>query len=290
MKGNREYKSDVFSMLMEDPKNALALYNAMNGSSYQDVSLVEICTLDRGISLTVRNDAAFVLDMNLNIYEHQSSICPNMPVRSLIYFTITLEDFLNGKNIYGRRLIKIPTPRFAVFYNGDEEQPEQYDLKLSDAYERAVKYPELELTCRVYNINYGKNQKLLEQCPFLRDYMTFVDYVRGYIREYGYNRLEHCIEMAIDRCQEENVLREFLIRRRTEVVKVMELDYTIDKRILLERQESREEGREEGLEEGREEGKILAYYDMNLSPKEIAVKLNLTEDSVKAVIQNNNDL
>ena len=113
MTGNREYKSDVFSMLMEDPDNALSLYNAMNHSNYTDPGLVEMCTLDRGISLTVHNDASFVLDMNLSIYEHQSTICPNMPVRSLIYFTIILEGMLKNKNLYGRKLNKIPTPRFA---------------------------------------------------------------------------------------------------------------------------------------------------------------------------------
>ncbi len=57
MKGNREYKSDVFSMLMEDPQNALELYNAMNGSNYTDPGMVEINTPDKGLSLTVRNDA-----------------------------------------------------------------------------------------------------------------------------------------------------------------------------------------------------------------------------------------
>jgi hypothetical protein len=36
MAGNREYKSDVFSMLMEDKRNALELYNAVNGSDYVD--------------------------------------------------------------------------------------------------------------------------------------------------------------------------------------------------------------------------------------------------------------
>ena len=255
MAGNREYKSDVFSMLLEDRQNALELYNAVNGSTYEDASLVELCTLDRGISLTVRNDAAFVLDMNLSIYEHQSTECPNMPVRSLIYFTMTLEDYLSGKNIYGRKLIKIPTPRFAVFYNGDEKQPEQYELKLSDAFERPVKNPEIELTCRVYNINYGKNRKLLEKCPFLREYMIFVDYVRDKHKENGYDNLEHCIELAIDRCIREGVLREFLMRRRTEVVKVMKLDYTFDRQLMLEREDSREEGRELGRQEGREEGR-----------------------------------
>lgn len=57
MKGNREYKSDVFAMLMQDPQNVLDLYNAVNGSNYDDPGIVEINTLDKGISLTVRNDA-----------------------------------------------------------------------------------------------------------------------------------------------------------------------------------------------------------------------------------------
>ncbi|MBD8973356.1 MAG: hypothetical protein EGQ63_05905 [Clostridiales bacterium] len=178
MTGNREYKSDVFSMLMEDPENALSLYNAMNDSDYTDPELVEMCTLDRGISLTVHNDASFVLDMNLSIYEHQSTICQNMPVRRLIYFTIILEGMLKNKNLYGRKLVRIPTPRFAVFYNGEAEQPERYELRLSDAFEHTMEHPEIELVCTVYNINYGKNRELLEKCPFLKEYMVFVDYER----------------------------------------------------------------------------------------------------------------
>ena len=97
MDGNREYKSDVFSMLMEDKENALSLYNAMNDSHYTDADMVEMKTLDRGISLTVRNDAAFVVDACLSVYEHQSSVCPNMPVRCLIYFTNILADFLKKR-------------------------------------------------------------------------------------------------------------------------------------------------------------------------------------------------
>jgi len=255
MAGNREYKSDVFSMLMEDPQNALDLYNAINHSNYEDPNLVEICVLDKGISLTVRNDASFVLDMNLSIYEHQSTICPNMPVRSLIYFANILERMLKDRNIYGRRLVKIPTPRFAVFYNGEEEQPEQYELRLSDAFEHPVESPDIELTCKVYNINYGKNQELLAACPFLKEYMIFVDYVRENHRANGYEDLEHSIEMAIDRCLKEDVLREFLTEHRMEVVKVMRLDYTFDRQLALEREDSRAEGLEEGREEGRRKGR-----------------------------------
>ena len=254
MAGNREYKSDVFSMLMEDRNRALQLYNAVNHSNYLDPEEVELHNLDKGISLSVRNDAAFVLDMSLSIYEHQSTVCPNMPVRSLVYFSVMLKRLINGRNIYGRRLVKIPTPRFAIFYNGEEEQPEQYDLRLSDAFQKPLKKPEIELVCRVYNINSGKNKELLYRCPWLREYMIFVDHVRDLHRGEDDDDLENAIERAIDRCIEENVLRDFLIKRRSEVVKAMTLDYTFDRQLMLEREEARTEGLEEGIEKGIEQG------------------------------------
>jgi hypothetical protein len=242
MAGNREYKSDVFSMLMEDRKNALQVYNAVNDSHYDDPELVEICSLDRGISLSIQNDAAFVLDASLSLYEHQSTVCPNMPLRSLLYVAGIWRTAIKKRDIFGRKLIKLPTPKFVVFYNGTEDQPEQYDLKLSDAFERQTDKPELELTCRVYNINQGKNREFLEKCPVLREYMTFVGYVRENLSEMGHENLKQAINMAIDRCIEENVLREFLIENRAEVVKVEQLDYTFERRLILGKEESREEG------------------------------------------------
>lgn len=73
----------------------------------------------------------------------------------------------------------------------------------SDVFSMLMEDPELELKCTVYNINYGRNKELLDKCPFLRDYMTFVDYVRQFHRELGFDELEHAIELAIDRCIKE---------------------------------------------------------------------------------------
>jgi hypothetical protein len=262
MAGNREYKSDVFSMLMEDKRNALELYNAVNGSDYTDPELVEMQTLDKGISLTVRNDAAFVLDMNLSVYEHQSTICPNMPIRELIYFTYIVERMIRKRNIYGKSLVRIPIPRFAVFYNGQEDQPAQYDMRLSDAFERPVEHPEIELICRVYNINSGYNKELMDKCRVLKEYMIFVDYVRENHKENDYENLQDAIERAIDRCIEENVLREFFMEHRLEVVKVMQLDYTFDRQIMLEREDARREGLEDGqAKEIIEMGQELGWTD-----------------------------
>ena len=41
MAGNREYKSDVFSMLMQDKRRALELYNAINNTEYDNPDDVE---------------------------------------------------------------------------------------------------------------------------------------------------------------------------------------------------------------------------------------------------------
>ncbi|MCR5209777.1 MAG: hypothetical protein K6C99_06175 [Lachnospiraceae bacterium] len=40
--GNREYKSDLFSMLMHEKKYALETYNAINNSDYKDPEAIEI--------------------------------------------------------------------------------------------------------------------------------------------------------------------------------------------------------------------------------------------------------
>ena len=135
MTENREFKSDVFSMLMEDKRNALQVYNALNGSSHEDPEMVEIYTLEKGISLSVRNDAAFIIDNEISIYEHQSSYNPNMPLRALIYFTTVIKGFITkNRDLFSTRMITIPTPHFAVFYNGRKDRPEREVLKLSSSY------------------------------------------------------------------------------------------------------------------------------------------------------------
>lgn len=283
--GNREYKSDVFSMLMEDKNNALAVYNVLNGTNLTNPDEVEIQTLDKGVSLTVRNDAAFVVDASLSVYEHQSTVCPNMPVRNLIYYTTIVSEYLKKKNIFGRKLVKIPVPKFVVFYNGDEQQPPEYEMKLSDAYEKKVDNPELELVCKVYNINFGKNKDILDRCQILREYMTFVDYVRFYHKEQNFEDLCIAINRAIDRCINEGVLKDFLQKNRAEVIKVTQLDYTFDRQVMLEREDAREEGREEGREEERE----LVAVKMVKAKKpveEIMQFTNLSREEVLKLYEN----
>ena len=262
MAGNREYKSDVFSMLLEDPKNALEVFNGVNGTDYDDPNELVIHRLDKGISLSIRNDASFILDMNLSLYEHQSTYSPNIPLRNLIYLVNLLQKLINKRDLYGSRLIKIPTPRFAVFYNGTENRPEVEELRLSTAFEHTMDSPEIELHCKVYNINKGNNVELLRRCPVLRDYMYFVDKVRFYIGQLGDlpEELKEAIELAIDDCINNHVLEDFMKSRRSEVVKVTQLDYTHERRMKLVQQEEYEHGLQQGIQQGIQNGLDVAFH------------------------------
>ena len=243
--------------------------------------ILRFCTLDKGVSLTVRNDAAFVVDAALSIYEHQSTVCPNMLVRNLIYYTTIISKFVKKKNICGRTLVKIPVPKFVVFYNGDEDQPAECEMRLSDAFEKKTDNPELELVCNVYNINFGKNQQLLEKCEVLKQYMTFVDYVKYYLSQQDdddEDDLKKAINMAIDRCIEDGVLVEFLMENRSEVVKVTQMDYTFDRQIIMEREAGREEGEMINLI-----SQCCKKYKKGLAPEVAAEHLEQKVDLIKKI-------
>lgn len=261
MAENREVKSDVFSMLMEDKQNALQVYNGLNGSNYKDPELIEMTTLKKGISLSIRNDASYIVDMNLNIYEHQSTYSPNMPLRSLIYLVNVIKPLIKNRDLYGRKLIYVPTPHFVAFYNGQEKRPAVEVLKLSTAFEKKTENPELELSCTVYNINPGYNDELLEKCSVLREYTQFIERIR-YSEKL---ESETPIEDAIKWCIKEDILKDFLSRRKEEVLKAMDIDMTFERREELIRRDEREDGRAEGRAEARESDarKIAAKLGMS---------------------------
>lgn len=282
MSENREYKSDVFGMLMREPFYALEVYNVLNGTQYENPEKLQIVTLSKGISLSIRNDAAFVIDWHLNIYEHQSTYNPNMPLRSLIYFVNTIEEGVRKQDIFSKKRIRIPTPHFVVFYNGLEERPEKEELYLSDAFAHPTNEPELEVKCTVYNINPGFNEKRFHSCKVLNDYIAFVEKVRNYLA-FG-APLSDALEKSIDACIREGILEDFLKEHKSEVTKMMTLDYTWERREELIRAEEKAEGIQKGRQEGIEQGKIIAYYDMNLTTQEIAIKMQLPEEEIRKVI------
>ena len=113
----REYKDTLFRMLFKEPEDLLTLYNAVNGTAYTDSGKLEVVTLENAIYMNMKNDLAFLIDSSLNLYENPSSANPNMPLRDLIYVAKEYQKLVGADSLYSSKQVKIPTPRFVVFYN-----------------------------------------------------------------------------------------------------------------------------------------------------------------------------
>ena len=275
---NHNYKDRIFRMLVSDKRVALEIYNAMNDTHYDNPKELIITTLENAIYMGMKNDVSFIISSQLVLYEHQSTINPNMPLRDLFYVACVYSALVIDKNLYGKKQITLPEPRFVVFYNGTEKVPERYKMRLSDAFEHKSEDIALELTIEVININYGHNQSLLEKCPTLQQYAIYVDTVRRYQESEPF---AVAVEHAIDECIAKNVLADFLRKNRAEVLRMSLFYYDEEKHI----QQERDESYEEGIRIGELKGRILVYYfDMKLPIKDIAKKVSTSEEIIQQII------
>ena len=241
----RTYKDTVFRMLFREKENLLSLYNAVNGTAYTDVERLEISTLENAVYMNYKNDISFVMNFELMLYEHQSTVNPNMPLRHLIYVTKVLQGIIRNADLYGSVLVQIPTPRFVIFYNGMEEQPEQKILKLSDAFKKRLEVPELELIVTMYNINFGQNSELLNACQTLKEYAQYVSIVRKYAEKLPF---AEAVEAAVDECIKDGILSDFLLKNRAEAIEMSIFEYDEEKHLKNEREYAYNKGRTEGVQ------------------------------------------
>ena len=248
---NRQYKDTVFRMLFSEKENLLSLYNAVTGNAYQNADDLKIVTLENAIYMGMKNDLAFMLETNIYLYEHQSTINPNIPLRDLIYIGIEYQQYLNDKSLYSSKLQKIPAPKFMVFYNGTDAVDDRVELRLSNAYEHLAGEPDLELKVLMLNVNEGHNKELMEQCQTLKEYAIYVARVRKYTSEMNLN---DAVARAIDECIKEGILVEFLRKNRSEVKMVSILEYDKEWEEKKLRKAEYEAGRSEGIEIGKSEG------------------------------------
>ena len=165
---DRKYKDRLFRLVFSDKKDLLDLYNAVNGTDYDNPEELEVNTLENVLYLSMKNDLSFLIDTELNLYEHQSTCNPNMPMRGFLYFGDLYSAYiaLREINLYSSTAKRFPLPQHIVFYNGTRKEPDRKVLKLSDLFEHSStdKRPCLECETLVLNINYGHNRELMEKC------------------------------------------------------------------------------------------------------------------------------
>ncbi|NDO51334.1 hypothetical protein FMM75_18650 [Lachnospiraceae bacterium MD335] len=245
---NREYKDRLFRFRFGTQAykaDMLSLYNALNGTAYGNAEELSITTIEDVIYVGMKNDVSILLDGNLSLWEQQSTLNPNMPIRGLMYFGNLYSQYIkaNKLNIYGTKLQKIPTPRYVVFYNGTDNSKAVTELRLSDAFihESGGGF---EWTAVVYNLNRGKNDVLLGQCKPLADYMELINRIRDNQRD-GMD-IKSAVDAAVDSCIADGIMAEFLNKHKAEVTSMCLTEF--DEKVFVEGMK----------EEGREEGKIQA--------------------------------
>lgn len=273
-KVQRNYKDTVSRMLFREPENALSLYNALNGTGYTDASQITFNMLDNAIYMGMQNDISFLIMNEVNLYEHQSTYNLNMPLRDLFYVAELLQVYVKDQSLYSSKLIKLPTPHFVVFYNGVEEKPEKRILGLSEAFEVQTDDPELELKVTILNINPEMNEDLKEKCPVLKQYTQYVEQVR---RNSASMPLEQAVEAAIEYCIRQDILKDFLLKQRAEVVKMSIFEYDEEREMELIRRDEREIGEQIGEQIGAEKERKKAEQELK------KVKENLDKSQENAV-------
>ncbi len=218
---NEKYKDRIFCLLFgreEYKENILSLYNALNNSNHDNVDDIEITTIEDALYIKMKNDVSFLIDSYLTLWEQQSTYNPNMPVRGLMYYGNLYNSYIHdrGLNIYGSTLVKLPTPKYVVFYNGTTNRNSIEKLKLSDAFMQKDESHEFEWTATMINLNIGKNEELLAKCKVLSDYMTLINKIRLYKKEMG--NIKESVNRAVNECIHEGILMEFLEKHRGEVM------------------------------------------------------------------------
>ena len=282
LKAKRPYKDTIFRMLYHDKENLLSLYNAVNGRNYTNAEDLQIVTLKNAIYMGMKNDLAFIMDMNLYLYEHQSTYNPNIPLRNLFYIADEYQRLVVQKSLYSTVIQKIPTPRFIVFYNGTKKVDDYNEFRLSSAYEN----PDLELRVTMLNVNDGHNLELMEHCRTLKEYAKYVARVRKYVTQNI--PLEEAVTRAVDECIEEGILAEFLMKNKAEVIKVSIYEYDKEFEEKKLRKAEYEAGVEAGIELGERsllENQIRKKLKKGKPIEQIADELEEAVTTIQRIIE-----
>jgi hypothetical protein len=299
----RNHKDELFRFIFDNKEAALSLYNAVNESDYQDSTLLEMYTMKDFLYMGMKNDLSFLIDWNLNIFEHQSTYNPNMPLRGFIYTGSALRKYveLNKMDIYSSKRLEIPVPRYYVFYNGQRDMADEVILRLTDSMhgDDATEKSSAEFTARMVNINAGHSPKIMERSPLLYQYSLFVARLREHIA--GGLSLGDAIEATVDECIRDGILEDILRANRAEVTNMLFREYDsaahiasekdisyeegrLDERKNTEREKSRADSEKQRADELEIETLILASHAQGKSKEEISLLTNKPLEDIEKVL------
>ena len=285
----RTYKDELFRMIFgrEDARSArwrLDLYNALSGKHHTNPADLKITTLENAIYIEMKNDVSFLVDSQMTLIEHQSSYNQNMPLRGLIYFAKLYQLYVSNQDedLYGKTLVKLPAPKYVVFYNGDKQLEETSYLRLSDAFTNFDEQGKFEWTATVKNINADYNLTLQNHCKALNDYVKYVDRIKTNLKNNLHTN--EAVEEALDWAIKENFLEGLFKEQRAEVLAMSIFEFDKELYDRCRRREGYNEGVQFGLEQGARQKAIETAkraLSINLSPEQASQITGLPLEEVQ---------
>lgn len=271
---NRKHKDTLFRKLFgENKENALSLYNAVNGTDYTNANDLVFTTLGDVVYMKMKNDISFLFDKYLSLYEHQSTLNDNMPLRGFLYFGDLYRQLIpESERLYGTWMIELPAPKYIVFYNGSKKlEGGRKELHLSDAFRPFGVSEGFEWTATVIDINYGSNADIVNKCPVLADYAHFIAKIRELSQTMGDSG--QAIDEAVEYCIQHDILREFLETHRREVKNMCLTEFDEERYGQIMREEGWEDGKIHGIIDTCDELGLSADDTASLISKKLGVSL-----------------
>ena len=280
---NRRYKDRLFKFLFGNPEHrdwTLSLYNAVNGTSYEDPNDIVFTTIEDAVYMGMKNDVSLLLADTMNFYEQQSTYNPNMPMRFLVYASMVYSAYIenpdNKINIFSMKQQMFPVPKLVCFYNGTDRQPDRKTLHLTDAFDRP-ELSDISIDVTMLNINSGRNRELKDSCQPLREYADLVENIRS--AQKILKNIEAAIDYAIDSMPDDSLIKSLIIANRAEVKRMFITEY--DEAATMEK------FKKEYLSQGdrqRMESAARGMYAEGLAPEVIARVLKTTVEDIEVIL------
>ncbi len=209
----RTIKDSVFTNLFGDSKYLLQFYQAIHPED-KDVKEDELrtITLENILTDDIYNDLGFIKgDKIMILAEAQSTWTSNIIIRALEYLVNSYRRYFteNGMDLYQSKKVSLPKPELYVIYTGNrKKRPDR--ITLSEEFFQGENTA-IEVTVKM--IYDGRNGDIINQ------YVTFTKILNEQIRLHGGTK--KAILETIRICKDENILKEYLESRESEVVDIM---------------------------------------------------------------------
>ena len=171
----REWRDNIFRHLFKEDENFVEMYEVFTGKKLLPKEIEFRNTDSIVMSKDLKNDVAFITKEGsfICLVDHQSSKCPNISLRLLIYYGELLKMYVRKHelNIYGTKPIEYPKAEFFVAYNGKSPWIGDESIVAGD----------VVINVKVVDINYDQ-LKVQESSNTLSGYAYLVKQIEYYIK------------------------------------------------------------------------------------------------------------